>query len=250
MPAIDSASTKPAAAIGVDGCPAGWVWIGRIEGRWQAGIAEHLDDLAALLDGAVPALIDMPIGLVNSGPDERACDVAARALLRRPRASSVFRPPCRAALAAADYAGACAVNRRHTGVALSVQTWNILPKIRQLDNLLQRRPALRGRLREAHPEVCLHALAGGRGMAHNKRTADGRRERRELLRRLAPDALEAADGLLAATPRRRLAADDAIDAAALAVTAALLATRPVRTLPAVPARDALGLPMEMVYVTP
>jgi predicted RNase H-like nuclease len=190
----------------------------------------------------------MPIGLLDAGPAERACDREARALLGRPRGSSVFRAPSRAALDAADYAAACALNRARTGVALSLQTWNILPKIRELDALLRQQPRLRGRLREAHPEVCLYGLAGGRAMAHNKRTAAGRRERTALLAHLSPPALHAAETLTAAHPRRRVAADDALDAAALAVTAALLGDHPARTLPAHPPADALGLPMEMVYL--
>jgi predicted RNase H-like nuclease len=239
QPAVDT--------LGIDGCRGGWVWCGLIEGRWQGGLVETLADLSTALEHAALALIDMPIGLLDTGPGERGCDREARALLGRPRASSVFRAPCRDALAASDYATACAINRQQTGVALSIQTWNIVPKIRELDALLDSQPGLQGRLREAHPELCLYGLAGGRPMAYNKRTVAGRRERVALLQRLQPACTALANELTARTPRRQLAPDDAIDAAALAVSASLLTERASQCVPSRPERDRQGLPMEMVY---
>ena len=241
-------ATQPTSdTLGIDGCRGGWVWCGMIEGRCQGGVVRTLADLSTPLEHAALALIDMPIGLLDAGPNERGCDREARALLRRPRASSVFRPPCRDALAASDYATACAINRQQTGVALSMQTWNIVPKIREVDALLNARPKLKGRLREAHPELCLYGLAGGRPMAHNKRTIAGRSERIALLQRLQPDCATLANELTGGAPRRQLAADDAIDAAVLAVTAALLTERTPQTVPSRPESDRHGLPMEMVY---
>lgn len=244
-------AAPPGSAVGIDGCRGGWVWCEHRAGLWHGGLCETLEALTARLAAAELALIDMPIGLPDGGAGERACDREARALLGRPRASSVFRAPCRQALAAAPsgYACACDINRQRTGVALSLQTFNLLPKVDELDRLLQRWPPLRGRLRESHPELCLYGLNGRRPMRHNKRTAPGRRERLALLQRHDPGLEPAMHTLLARQPRRHLAADDVIDAAALALTARrLCAGEPLQRLPAQAPTDVQGLAMEMLFV--
>ena len=184
----------------------------------------------------------MPIGLSDDGA--RACDLAARRLLGRPRASSVFPAPCRAALGATTYRRACALSRRTLGVALSRETFNILPKIRQVDVLMT--PQLQEFVREVHPEVVFALRAGrGRGLRHAKRTADGERERRRLLGWVAPRFDPSA-------VRRRLgpgrvARDDVIDAVACLVAAARIQRGEARVLPeGAIARDARGLRMEIV----
>ena len=108
-------------------------------------------------------LIDIPIGLPD-GP--RDCDVEARALLG-PRRSSVFPAPSRELLGARRYAGQC-----------SVQLWNILYKIREVDAAMT--PRLQRRVREAHPE-CSFALLNGGPLRFSKKTAAGEAERRALL---------------------------------------------------------------------
>ena len=205
-----------------------------------------VDDLAPLMEraeaGEATIAIDMPIGLNDDGP--RACDLAARRLLGRPRASSVFPAPCRATLAATTYERACRLSRRTLGVALSRETFNILPKIRQVDALIT--PALQERVREVHPEVVFALLSGrGRGLPHAKRTRAGERSRLALLRQVSPRFDPTA-------VRRRLgvgrvARDDVIDAVACLVAAARIWRGEARVLPdAGLERDARGLRMEIV----
>lgn len=134
-----------------------------------------------------------------------------------------------------------------TGVGLSLQTFNIMPKIRELDRLLQRHPSLRTRVRESHPELCLCGLNQGKPMRFNKRTAVGQRERRQLLRRWSTE-VEAMIGQVAARyPRRALAVDDVVDAAVLAITARRIREfGQVRELPSRPVIDGAGLPMSIL----
>lgn len=184
----------------------------------------------------------MPIGLADDGP--RACDLEARRRLGRPRASSVFPAPCRAALAMATYRRACAASRRALGVALSLECFNILPKIRELDGLMT--ASRQEFVREVHPELVFAFLAGrGRGLVEPKRTAAGERLRRRLLRRVAPPFDPAA--VRARLGPSRVARDDVIDAVACLVAAARISRGEARVLPsgAVP-RDARGLRMEIV----
>ena len=238
--------------IGIDGCRAGWVWSALGPAGLGLGVAETLAALTPDIAGAGLTLIDIPIGLPGGGPDERVCDRAARSLLGRPRAASVFPVPCRATVDAtdADYAKACAINQRHTGRRVSRQGFNILPKVREADRFLETHGALRGRLRESHPELVFLALAGGSPMNHNKKTLAGREERLGVLEGLARGSRAAVvAGLEILRDRwgtRALAMDDLVDALALAVAARRCLADGLETLPPHPPLDARGLPMEMV----
>lgn len=244
------------AVIGVDGCKAGWFAV-RIEdggrGEYGAGVFPTVADLLASPWGdASLILIDIPIGLPDSR-GERACDKEARALLG-PRASSVFPVPGREALEedrrAHRHEAVSEANRRETGRGLSIQAFGIVPKIREVDDLMRGRgPAARPAIREIHPEVCFRALRGGRPMVHNKRKAAGRDERLGVLRALDPRADGVYGEALRRFPRKDVARDDILDALAAAITAvpAVRAGAALPTLPAAPPRDAFGLPMEMVY---
>jgi predicted RNase H-like nuclease len=208
-----------------------------------------MDQLRPLLERASLALIDMPIGLLDGGTEERACDRQARALLGRPRASSVFRPPCRAALMALaqGYTQACAVNRRETGVGLSKQTFNIMPKVEALDRFLRQHPWLHERLRESHPELCLWWLNAQQAMHFNKRTLAGRRERQALLSTRASELEPIISGLMHRTLRRDLALDDVVDACVLAVAARqILCDQRAEWLPDSRHTDRHGLAMSIL----
>jgi predicted RNase H-like nuclease len=198
--------------------------------------------LAALLaEQEGEALIDIPLGL--PGPAPRACDALARRLLAPGRGSSVFAVPCREAVYAADYQEACAVNRRVQGRALSVQSWNICPKIREADAWLRARPSGGRRLRECHPELAFWALNGGACIAAPKKNAAGQQQRLRLLGQALPGAEEAF--AQARLPRSLAAPDDLLDALALLALARL--PGPLLSLPPLPEQDAEGLPMEIVY---
>ena len=147
--------------IGVDGCRGGWV-AAASDGSFSEISFAVVDDLGPVIARAekLPALvaIDMPIGLCDRGP--RACDLQARQWLGRPRSSSVFPAPCRAALEATTYRRACGLSRRTLGVALTIECFNILPKIRHVDSVIT--PARQAFVREVHPEL-VFAILSGRG---------------------------------------------------------------------------------------
>ena len=227
---------------GVDGCRGGWFyfWInGRVFGH---GVADALSTIVSVRTASV-ILVDIPIGLTNE-PGSRDCDTEARKLLGR-RASSVYAAPCRAALEAESYADACEVNQRITGRKISLQCWNIVPKIREVDALLQSRGRARLRLRESHPELCFAALNRGRPMSAGKKTPTGVEERLAVLARRWRPARQAFEQAMKSYRRAEVGRDDILDAMVLAVTASLPAGRRT-TLPASPRRDEKGLRMEMV----
>jgi predicted RNase H-like nuclease len=134
------------------------------------------------------------------------------------------------------------------GYGMSRQAFGILPKIRELDDLIT--PAHQTIVYEAHPELAFMQLTGA-PMQHNKKTAAGRAERLEALRRDAvpcyaalPAALQRA---LHTYPRTRVAYDDLLDACVLLKTSYRLATAQAQRLPATPGLDAKGLRMEICY---
>lgn len=192
---------------GVDGCRGGWVvataWTDPLEIasiRFEPDL-HGLFDLVARADVARVA-IDMCVGLADSEP--RSCDIEARSLLG-PRRASVFPSPIRAALGCGSHAEASAVSRMRSGRGMSIQTWNIVPKIIELDGLIS--VDLQGRVNEAHPEVAFARLNGSPGQ-HHKATPAGRAERLAIV------------GPVPEIHRRTARFDDVIDALILVRTAA------------------------------
>jgi predicted RNase H-like nuclease len=219
------------AALGVDGCPGGWVAARVAGGRvtWHAGSFSELLALDATVVG-----VDMPIGLPPDGR-RRAADLAARQLLGVQRASVFFTPP-RGALHAASQSDATRLSRAAGAAGVSIQAFHLLGKVAEVDALLQQDVDLVRRVVEVHPEVSLRRL-GGRPLPP-KRTADGRERRLALLRTWLP-------GLALPTPRPgRARPDDCLDAVAVAWSADRWHRGVADVLGGEP--DATGLPMCIV----
>lgn len=232
--------------VGVDGCKSGWVVAEADEDLHTVTFtvfSRFGDIIQAFVDSGAVIGVDMPIGLSDN--DARACDRAARQYLGSPRNNSVFSAPCRSALDAADYADACRLNLLARGKALSRQSFGILPKIRDIDLVMT--PARQDWIREVHPEVTFAALSGrDRGLANEKKTLDGEKERLALL----PGALARVNPAAEVTrlrPEATLGRDDVVDALACLATAARIASGESFTLPfGTIEKDARGLRMEIV----
>ena len=231
--------------VGVDGCRVGWFAIGlETEGSWQVNIFPDVSSLWDHYRQVSVILIDIPIGLKTGGQVERRCDPVARKLLG-PRRSSVFPAPCREAIYARSYQEACDINQRLTGKRLSVENWNIIPKIREMDYLLSDDAAARGRIREIHPELCFWGLAG-RPMQHAKKRNEGLAERTQLLQSIYPQTADIIAHALSTYKRKDVARDDILDALSAAMTG-LMGGENLSSIPHEPEFDERGLRMEMVY---
>ena len=231
--------------VGVDGCRAGWFAIGlEATGNWQVDIFPDVSSLWEHHRRASLILIDIPIGLKTEGRTERRCDPQVRKLLG-PRRSSVFPAPCREAIYAGSYQEACDVNQRLTGKRLSVENWNIIPKIREMDCLLSDAVSARACIREIHPELCFCGLAG-RPMQHAKKRSEGLSERTQLLQSIYPQTAGIIAHALSTYRRKDVARDDILDALAAAVTG-LIGKQNLTSVPQEPEFDERGLRMEMVY---
>lgn len=157
-----------APVAGVDGVPGGWV-IAFVDGgavRW-AVVETAADVLAATVDRAAVGL-DIPLGLPRN--TRRDCDALTAQRLGAAR-SSVFPAPPRPVVRAGSYERACAVAQRLTGRKISMQTFQILPKIAQWDGVEVPATVL-----EAHPELSFRTLAPDIAFA-GKKTVRGSGQR-------------------------------------------------------------------------
>ena len=240
-------NTASVTAYGVDGCKAGWFYFAVTpSGKPRWGIVETIGALVSNASDLDRIFVDIPIGL-PCGPEGRRCDREARAKLGRPGASSVFPAPVRKALDAATYDDASRLSREASGKGMTMQTFAILPRIREVDGLLRGSESARRIVREVHPEICFWAFAGGRPMRRSKKTSAGFEERLAQLERSLPSVREDFRRIRPAFRCRELADDDILDAMAAAITA-WADPAALQTLPEKPPTDCCGLPMVMVYV--
>ena len=195
-------------------------------------------------------LVDIPIGLRQGSRakrsierQERRCDKEARKLLG-PRRASVFRVPCRPAVYAESYDQAIAKNEKLTGTRIFKATWNIVAKIREVDEFLSSNPEARESIREINPELCFWSLNGCRPLQYPKKTETGFRDRLKLLQEIYPPSEEIVESVNYA--QKEVKRDDILDALAAAITAKIGFDK-LSCLPPQPERDSQGLPMEMVY---
>lgn len=234
---------------GVDGCKAGWaVAVAMVtktaESTYCACCLQRFllaPTFATVLSETFDCksvCVDIPIGL-SDGNKPRACDIEARKLLGR-RASSVFPPPIRQCLSAKDYKTACDISFNYCNKKLSKQSFYLLDKIRQVDDLIT--PTLQQHLREVHPEISFCALNHNKPLQQYKKTIPGQAQRHKLLQRVFPGM----DGILANAPVRGYAMDDAFDALVAAWTAAQTILGKIRTLPEKPELDSKSLRMEIL----
>lgn len=232
--------------VGVDGCKGGWA-VCAVDGeRVEFGIHPRVASWWLAYPSAAQILVDMPIGLPEPDTYPREADMAAKQFLGTPRRASVFTVPIRACVErgsqGAAYADLCAHSRELTGKAFAKQTYWLLPRIAEVDTFLRGNGLARAKVRESHPEVVFAALNGGIALASKKREPTGQAERTGLLERHLRDIRRHLEQIPREL-RRFAAADDWLDAVALAVAGCY----PLRELPEKPLRDAQGLPMEIVY---
>jgi predicted RNase H-like nuclease len=200
--------------------------------------------LSSIIDGSTDfdsIAIDIPIGLLDAYEiGGRACDRAARKFLGKPRGNSIFPAPVRPVLAATLWDDACIRSRASAprGKALTKQTFAILPKVREVDELLQTRPKLREVVHEVHPEVSFCELAG-EPMKYNKASVPGREERRRALSRFFPEL-----HVIEKSGRDQgVPVEDILDATVASWSALRLAGGKGRSLPLAFPLDTTGLPM-------
>jgi predicted RNase H-like nuclease len=140
------------------------------------------------------------------------------------------------------------IQRRHhaRGRGISQQAWRILPKIREVDDLLRADVKRAEQILEVHPEVCFAQWNGGTPISSNKKGAPGKAARAALIDDIWSMQRERLLDELKQTDRGRFEVDDLYDAFAALWTMRRHRAGRARTLPAAPERDAANLPMQII----
>ena len=234
------ASTRPAPVevvapvLGVDGCSGGWVGALLEPGapRPRIVVAPTMTQLVATVresTGIRVVGVDIPIGLPDS--TVRQADVLARHALPG-KASSIFSTLTRSAYGAATRLEADAVNRGLVGQGVGAQAFSLRDKVVEVDTWLRTRPTVT--VLEVHPEVSFATMTGA-PISASKKTDDGRGQRLAAL---------AAAGIArpSVLQGQGYAADDVLDACAVAWSAARHAAGLARCLPDPPEVFSDGIP--------
>jgi len=233
--------------IGINGCRSGWIAISLDEenaGYWLLETQQELEEYFAAYDRI---FVDVPIGLEDKNY-MRECDELLRNRLGPDYRESVFNPPIRAALHAPTYGEASVITYEATGKKISVEAWNMTPKIKQVDQLLQKRQEFRANVYESYPELLFHILNGDNIILQKKATKKGLRHRLDLLKKESSYVDDFFRDIKEEYRRNQVDEDNIIDAMVLGLFALRAVDAPILSLPSDPSQDTTGLPMAIHYV--
>ena len=230
---------------GVDGCKFGWVCITKDleNGTLNSMIFKSAAELFAQTPTPAVFSIDIPIGLTDSGP--RQCDIQARRLLGARRGTSVFPAPIRPVMNVASREEADKIHRSIDGRGVNVFSWNLYPRIRDVDTELQKNAHLRDKVYEVHPELSFTALNDGVPIIAAKRNPEGESIRRSLVENHFGGG--AFDEIRKNHYLKDVANHDINDAFAVLWTAERIYRREAEVVPAGIESDSVGLRMGIWY---
>lgn len=146
--------------------------------------------------------------------------------------------------------GLSSINKQVLGKGLSKQSFAICNQIREIDEMLEKLPGNKEKIKESHPEVCF-AILSSEGkyiepIYESKHTEDGQFIRMRVLEQYYDQTPEFIDYISGHTQLGKIM-EDCIDALCLAVTGMLGLKNGFRSIPEKPAVDCRGLVMQMVY---
>lgn len=237
--------------LGIDGCRGGWCVAAFENGIYNIALFHSFDEIIVNYPAAETILIDIPIGLGDSNT-ARDVECLAREILKPTRHHAIFTPPVREALYAGDYAAAKIIDQKITGKMISIQSWNISIKIRELDSFLIHRPEFKKIVHESHPEICFKYLNNGRIPVNKKNAPNSRgvEERLDILSNFEENIsvyfYKGCSQFKASQVRR----DDIVDALCLAVTAKYGHKSGFRKISCSNNLDVQGIEMNMYYYQP
>lgn len=152
-------------------------------------------------------LIDM-IQDLNNQSTPRAFDRIAKKMLGKWH-SRVFPAPPLTALKAKTYRDACRLSQLAMGKKISIQCYNLFPKIKELQAITDTR------LKEYHPEIAFMQLNNGSVLPESKKTVEGRQRRIQIIEQHIPNY----SNEIASMEALPCKIDDLLDSVALALVA-------------------------------
>jgi len=231
---------------GIDGCKAGWILVSFDSDSEEYRILRDNESLLDAFQEFDRIFIDIPIGLEDE-TYTRECDQLLRKKLGSEYAASVFSPPIRHALDAPSYVEANMQSYDYTEKKLSLQAWNITPKIKVVDRFLTEKPELQAGIFESHPELLFMNLNGGM-IYQKKKTKKGLRHRLDLVKNHEEIAADFFRDIKEEFRRNEVEEDDIVDAMVLALTAKQSRSDDLKSLPEDPPVDSAGLKMAVYYI--
>jgi predicted RNase H-like nuclease len=231
---------------GIDGCKAGWLLITFDEDGQKYEVLPDKEALKSAFEHYDRIFIDMPIGLEDE-EYTREADQLLRKKLGKEYAPSVFSPPIRPALSAPSYVEANIISYEYNEKKLTLQAWNITPKIQMVDELLQADESLKDSVLESHPELLFQKLNGGM-IYQKKNLKKGIKHRLELIKTREPIADDFFRDIKEEFRRNEVEEDDIVDAMVLAYCAKISEAEGIKTLPEEVPFDSEGMPKAIHYI--
>jgi len=164
--------------IGIDGCKSGWfsVWENQ-DKSIHSSVFSNLNELKNFFKNESQLIvgIDMPVILSEVIP--RQADQLARKLLSK-KASSVFTAPTPEMLDQPNYEKASLVSKKHFGKSMSLQSWYLFPKIKDVQTMIHHEDM---QIYEIHPELSFRAMNNEQVILESKKSPEGFAIRNSLL---------------------------------------------------------------------
>ena len=224
--------------LGIDGFSKGWCC---------CSFNEHMNikiipEIKNILnhDNCSKILIDIPIGL-SSLKAERKIDSQLRNLLPSGRKNSVFNAPTRKSAYANTYDDAKKAELEQLGKSLSIQSWNITNKIKEVDQFLTNNPKLNNIVYESHPELCFYYLNNMKPLLFSKKTVDGLIERMKILNHYYHKSQELIEDFFQKNKKTGIKKDDIADSMVLCISAKNWIKNGRRTINNYPNKDEKGI---------
>lgn len=231
-------------SIGIDVCKGKWVAVALTEKDFEVNKFNSIEEICNKYEEADSIIIDIPIGLPENSNDVRPEGEARKHL--KGKASSVFNVPCRQAVYLKDYKSVNEKNREILDKGITLQSFGICSKIKEVDEFLNNNQKWKNILREGHPEICFSKLNNGEAVLENKTKPEGQQKRLEILKKYYSESNLVIDKYLKDVPARKKI-DDVIDALCLAIMGIIGLKNGFETIPKAPMEDVRGMKMQMVY---
>jgi predicted RNase H-like nuclease len=164
--------------VGIDGCKSGWfaAWQNQ-EGVIETAVFQSISNLKNFFIGTNQLIIGIDIPVILSEVMPRQADQLARKLLSK-KASSVFTAPTPEMLDQPNYEKASLVSKKLIGKSMSLQSWYLFPKIKDVQNILHYENI---KVFEIHPELSFRAMNNEKVILESKKTDEGFKIRKSLL---------------------------------------------------------------------
>jgi len=224
--------------IGIDGCKRGWfsVWQNP-DDTIQSSIFSTLNHLKDFFNDEAHLIIGIDMPVILSDVIPREADQLPRKLLSK-KASSVFTAPTPEMLEQPNYERASYVSKRLFGKSMSLQSWYLFPKIKDVQTIIHDAHI---NLYEIHPELSFRAMNHEEVILESKKSKEGFEIRNALLRRhFESFDFESIRNLY---PRKDVMDNDILDAMAVLWSTKRIQANEASFLPKIPKKPN----MQIVY---